>query len=354
MQKLAFLPTLPIILAVRSYAFVATTLFVGALPSPKSSCLSQQQISDVETAHFDLSSGVSMLVESSKPKHLTKKPPILFLHGSFHGSWCWSEHFFPFFVERGFPVVALNWRGTGGTKAGDGVKKVKIMEHVADLSSFLEHVLPRLGYADVKPIVVCHSFGGLAVMKYLEQNPASKFSGIVMMCSVPPSGNGKMTMRYLKRSLMDSWKITAGFAMKRVLKNDVLCRELFFGGKIKTREDGSIEDYGITDDDIHRYQAYFARDSNATIDLFDLAKQLPSSSTISDGRASFVAQLPPRLVMGATDDMVVDREGVEETAKYFGLDDYKMVDSPHDVMLGAKWQNAAVALYEWINEKVKL
>ncbi len=295
-----------------------------------------------------------MLVESSKPKNLTNKPPLLFLHGSFHGSWCWSEHFFPFFVERGFPVVAPNLRGTGGTKAGDGVKKVKIMEHVADFNAFLEDVLPQLGYTDVKPIVVCHSFAGLAVMKYLEQNPATRFSGIVMMCSVPPSGNGKMTKRYLRRSLVDSWKITAGFAMKRVLKNDVLCRELFFGGKTKTREDGSIENYGLADDDILRYQAYFARDSDATIDLFDLATQLPSSATTLDGRALFVAQLPPCLVMGATDDMVVDRDGVTETAKYFGQDDFKLVDSPHDVMLGAKWQNAAIALHKWIEEKVML
>ncbi|GAX28414.1 hypothetical protein FisN_4Hh395 [Fistulifera solaris] len=354
MRRLAFIPTLSILFVIRSYAFVATTPFVSALPSFKSLCLSQQQVADVETAHFDLSTGVSMLIESSKPKKWTNKPPILFLHGSFHGSWCWSERFFPFFVERGFPVVALNWRGTGGTKAGDGVTKVKITEHVADLNSFLEDVLPQLGYADVKPTVVCHSFGGLAVMKYLEQNPASKFSGIVMMCSVPPSGNGKMTMRYLKRSLIDSWKITAGFAMKRVLTNDVLCRELFFGGMIKAREDGSVEDYGIPDADVHRYQAYFARDSAATIDLLDLAKQLPSSATTSDGRASFVAQLPPCLVMGATDDMVVDREGIDETAKYFGLDDYKMIDSPHDVMLGAKWQNAATALHQWIEDKVLL
>jgi hypothetical protein len=29
-------------------------------------------------------------------------------------------------------------------------------------------------------------------------------SGIVTICSVPPSGSGPMTVRYLKRSLLDS------------------------------------------------------------------------------------------------------------------------------------------------------
>jgi hypothetical protein len=23
-----------------------------------------------------------------------RKPPILFVHGSFHGAWCWEENFF--------------------------------------------------------------------------------------------------------------------------------------------------------------------------------------------------------------------------------------------------------------------
>lgn len=289
---------------------------------------------------------------SSSAKH-----PLLFLHGSFHGSWCWSERFFPYFVEKGYPVVALNWRGTGGTFAGDGVKKVKIMEHVADLESFLEDVLPSIFPGNKKkPIVICHSFGGLAVMKYLETQPekaANAFAGICTMCSVPPSGNGKMTMRFLRRSLLASWKITAGFAMKRASTNPVLCRQLFFGGEKKMGADGTTveEDYGVSDEDISRYQSYFVRDSEATIDLLDLAKQLPSAVTTDEGRAPFVEKLPPCLVMGASDDAIVDLEGLQETATYFGLDAPEVVDSPHDVMLGAKWKNAADALDEWIADR---
>ena len=193
-------------------------------------------------------------------------------------------------------------------------------------------------------------------MKYLETRPAkaSQIAGIVTMCSVPPSGNGKMTMRFLRRSLSDSWKITAGFAMKRATKNPVLCRQLFFGGEKKVSEDGTVvDDYGVSDEDIDRYQQLFTRDSEATIDLFDLAKQLPSSVTTDDGKAPFVDKLPPCFVMGATDDMIVDREGVQETATYFGLDTYKLVDSPHDVMLGAKWKNAADTLDEWIAHNIQ-
>jgi hypothetical protein len=145
-------------------------------------------------------------------------------------------------------------------------------------------------------------------------------------------------MRYLRRSLRDSWKITAGLAMKQCLTDASLCRDLFFGSN------GRV----VTDADVARYQQHFARDSAATIDLMHLAKCLPSNKAV-DGKAAYVEQLPPCMVMGAVDDFIVDREGVEETARYFGVS-ATYVDSPHDVMLGAKWRNGADAIAAWLQQ----
>jgi len=291
-----------------------------------------------------------MQVLSSVPKHTTTKPTLLFLHGSFHGAWCWAENFFPYFTERGYPVVALSWRGTGGTFAGEGVKKVKITEHVEDLESLLDQLESIVGLPGAKrPVLIAHSFGSLAVMKDLELYPerARDLSGVAILCGVPPSGNGKLTLRTLKRSFTDSWKITAGFAMKRCNKKPDLCRDLFFGGPVVQREDGTVDDHGISDNDVLRYQSYFARDSAATIDLLDLAKILPSAAAV-DGVAPFAHELSSALVLGATRDFIVDREGNQETSVYFGLKDPVMVDSPHDVMRGSNWRNAANALADWL------
>ena len=263
---------------------------------------------------------------------------------------CWAENFFPYFTELGYPVVAISWRGTGGTFAGEGVKKVKITEHVEDLESLLDQLESIVGLPSAKrPVLIAHSFGSLAVMKDLEIYPerGRQLSGVAVLCGVPPSGNGKLTLRTLKRSLKDSWKITAGFAMKRCNKKPELCRDLFFGGPIYKREDGTVEDHGISDEDVLRYQSYFARDSAATIDLLDLAKILPSAAAV-DGMAPFLKELPPAFVLGATRDFIVDEEGNLETAMYFGLEEPVMVDSPHDVMLGSNWRNAADALADWL------
>jgi pimeloyl-ACP methyl ester carboxylesterase len=314
-----------------------------------------------------LSTGISMKIFISQPEPNNNNHQILlFLHGSFHSGWCWMEYWGPYFTSKGYTVIAPCWRGTEGTYAVDNTKKVKIQEHVADLHSLLQQLPTILESTNndrkqgskmqrklVPPIVITHSFGGLAVMKYLEQLHSenipinSIFSGVVTICSVPPSGNGPMTVRFLKRSIKDSYKITVGFAMKRCLTNIQLCRELFF-------------DETITDNQITKYQQYFTNDSKATIDLLDLAKQLPSKYTNKHGIANFVLEsdsntmlnLPPIAVMGATDDFIVDTVGIQETASYFGCNnsDTIFINSPHDVMLGSKWENGASLLYQWLKK----
>lgn len=313
---------------------------------------------------------------SSNSVNPVPKPLLVFLHGSFHGSWCWAEHWFEHFVNLGYPVLAPSWRGTGGTFAGVGVKKVPICSHVQDLHELLTQHLNELVPNDGKgrhqkvprPVVlVSHSFGGLVVMKLLEAYPelllleedealdssssalppTTRVVGVATLCSVPPSGNGPMTMRYLKRSLRASWKVTAGLAMKKVLTDPELCRELFFA----TPSDSSDEK-ALSDADLTRYQTYFTRDSEATIDLLDLARKLPSARIDNDGQAPFVKRLPPCLVVGAKHDFIVDPVGAQETAQYYGLDEPLWVDSPHDIMLTPRWTETATVVAQWLSEAV--
>mmetsp|Transcript_29712 Transcript_29712/g.45963 ORF Transcript_29712/g.45963 Transcript_29712/m.45963 type:complete len:408 (-) Transcript_29712:103-1326(-) len=298
---------------------------------------------------------------SSSSSSKNNKPTLAFLHGSFHASWCWAENYMPYFASLGYPCVAFSLQGTGGTPVMEmGAKKVKIASHVADLNAFLKGLsdddTASLGLGlgdDPKILLIGHSFGGLTIMKWLEQTYGDNnddnsnspkdinLAGVGLMCSVPPSGNGAMTMRFIRRSLVDAWKITAGFVMKKAITDKAICRDLFFGG--------TEDDNGISDEDVERYQSYFQRDTVATIDLGDLAKKLPSAlADVETGRAPFVDRLPPVFVVGATEDFIVDREGVDETARYMGLEEPLIVDSPHDVMLGRRWNNGADAILEFI------
>ena len=285
-------------------------------------------------------------IKSSEANGSAERPTLVFIHGSFHAAWCWAENYLPFFASNGYRSTALSLRGTNGTFAGKNVKKVKIMDHVDDIDAFLQYV-ESSNENSMKPILIAHSFGGLAVMKYLEtkcQNtsPSDLLTGVVLFCSVPPSGNGKMTLRFLMRSIRNSWKIFAGFAFKKCINDADLCRTLFFA----TKDDPSG---GIEDKDLVRYQYYFERDTVATIDLGDLSKHLPSLNTNSDGVAYFAInhEQLPTLIVGASDDFIVDYEGVVETSKYFGVQPIT-VNSPHDVMLGPLWRSGANLLKQWL------
>ena len=45
------------------------------------------------------------------PENQTHQTPLLFIHGMWHGAWCWDEFFLPFFAGHGFHVTALSLRG---------------------------------------------------------------------------------------------------------------------------------------------------------------------------------------------------------------------------------------------------
>ena len=75
----------------------------------------------ITTETIDLSSGVSAEVKSCilpSARRNNGKSPLVFIHGSFHAAWCWTEQYFPYFASRGYPCIAISLRGTSGTFAG--------------------------------------------------------------------------------------------------------------------------------------------------------------------------------------------------------------------------------------------
>ncbi len=45
------------------------------------------------------------------PCRESHKTPVLFVHGAWHGAWCWDEHFLDFFAEQGYRSLAVSLRG---------------------------------------------------------------------------------------------------------------------------------------------------------------------------------------------------------------------------------------------------
>ena len=117
-------------------------------------------------------------VITREPEGNARTTPILFVHGMFHGAWCWEEHFLPFFAQRGYAAHALSLRGHAGSEGCERLRWTSLADYVSDLGQVVNQ-LPR------PPVLVGHSMGGMITQKYLQshQSPAA-----VLLASISPIG----------------------------------------------------------------------------------------------------------------------------------------------------------------------
>ncbi|KAK1423482.1 hypothetical protein QVD17_18785 [Tagetes erecta] len=285
-----------------------------------------------------LSSGLNMEViyqksmQNQTPNEQTlNRPPLVFVHGSFHAAWCWAENWLPFFSQNGFDSYALSLLGQGESDAPDGAVAGSLQTHAEDIADFIKT------QTALSPVLIGHSFGGLIVQYYvanLEKDLSGNLAGAVLVCSVPPTGNSGLVWRYLFTKPVAAFKVTMSLAAKAFQTSLPLCKETFF-----SRE---MDDHLVL-----RYQELMTESSR--LPLFDLRKLNASLP---------VASVPNRstrvLVMGAADDFIVDAKGLEETGSFYGVQPVCVEGVAHDVMLDSSWKKGAELILSWIQNSVEI
>ena len=233
----------------------------------------------ITSSQVRLNTGIDMQLLSRRASSPSTAPPVLFVHGTFHGAWCWENWLELFSETLGVDCHAVSLRGTSGSPA-PGQKNARIGEHVADLRALVDD-----GPLAAPPVLVGHSFGGAFVLKYLEAGGAA--AGAALLCSVPPSGNTPMVLRFLRRSLRKSWLITKGFALKSAATSAADARALFF-------------DERLADAELAGYMERFDADSRCPLDVGDFNANLPIGDGKAGSRAAWLTRAPPaRIVLGA-------------------------------------------------------
>lgn len=289
-------------------------------------------------AAFTTSDGVELEVARASPTTTAPTPtsrraPLVFVHGSYHAAWCYEEHFAGYFNARGRETTSVSLRGHGASGTTPGAATAgTLASHARDVG---EVVRSARGDEDEgpAPVVFGHSFGGLVAQKMVADGDV-EVSGLGLLASVPPSGNGEMVKRFLKRDLWTSLKITYAFITKAFGTNPRLCRECFFSPS-------------LSDEDVARFAAKINASSELRmLDLKALKEELPVQKPAAGSRNADV----PVLVLGGALDFVVDREGLEETASWFAPRAELVVEPSlaHDVMLDADWEIAAARIERWL------
>ena len=241
--------------------------------------------------------------------------PLLFVHGKWHGAWCWEENFLPFFAESGYDSYALSLRGHANSEG-------KIWG--ADIADYVSDVAQIANGLRTPPVIIGHSMGGFITQKYLETHapPAA-----VLLTSVPPYGLWPATFSLLRRHPLVVLKVLAQLRFYPVIETPALAHDALFSADMPAEQ-------------VLTYQKRL-NDESFRAYLDELGLNLIRTKRVKT----------PLLVIGAEKDSVISQKAVKDTAKAYGTHAEIFPGLAHDVMLEAGWRSVAERMLIWFKEK---
>lgn len=103
---------------------------------------------------------------------------FIFIHGGFHGAWCWHRVIGPLEAAGHVPVaIDLPGRGADGARVG-----------TVTLEDYVERVAGAVAEFTGPVILVAHSQGGVSASQFAERNPTSVKRLVYISAIVPATG----------------------------------------------------------------------------------------------------------------------------------------------------------------------
>ncbi|WP_420630109.1 alpha/beta hydrolase [Candidatus Leptofilum sp.] len=251
-----------------------------------------------------------------KPTEQTKQTPLLFIHGAWHGAWCWDEYFLPYFAEHGYAVYAPSLRGHGQSGGAKRLRWSSAKDYVADVAETAAK-LPQ------PPVIIGHSMGGYVVQKYLED---VTLPGAILLASVPPQGVWRITLRSAWRFPWQFAKLNAKMSLYPLVETAELAQFHFFSSNMPAEQ---VKDYFAQLGD-ESYRGF--------LDM--LLFNLPRPARVKT----------PMLVLGGESDTIFSMDEVKATARAYNTQPH-FFPMAHDMMLEAGWEQVAEKMVGWLEEK---
>lgn len=253
-------------------------------------------------------------VGASTPAH---QAPLLFVHGAWHGAWCWAEHYLNFFAGRGYRALAVSLRGHGKSSLQQRLRGCSGADYVDDVRS-VAHALPT------PPVLIGHSMGGYVVQKYLESSPAP--AG-VLLASISARGAVGLSRRLNFRHpwLMMGFHFTG--RSLQLFNTPERVRELLYSAT-------------TPDADVVRYKALLQEESQRVLlDVLMLNAVRPQRITT------------PLLVVGAEHDGALAVSEQHALARAYGTIAEIVPGMGHNMMLEPGWEAVAERIHAWLGAR---
>lgn len=253
-------------------------------------------------------------ITTKTPDEIKHDNPLLFVHGGWHGSWCWEKYFVPYFVNHGYECHTFNFRGHGGTSNNKSLKRTTIGDYVRDLTQVIEGI-------DKDPILIAHSMGGLVVQNYLTQHNAP---AAVLLAPVPPWGVIRTTLKVAFRYPLSFLKANLLLSLYPLVNNEKKVRKLFF-----------TED--LAEDELSEY-AKLIEDESYLAFLGMLFLSLPKTKKVNTSM----------YILGGDQDWIFNPKQIKGTAKRYKADSIIFEGVGHNMMLDPRWESVANKTLEWL------
>ncbi len=250
-----------------------------------------------------------------RPIQPTCTTPLLFVHGAWHGAWCWDEKFLPYFAAQGFTAHTVSFRNHGRSAAVGALRWRRGAEYVADITQAVREI-------GQPPVLVAHSLGGYVAQKYLE---TARVPATVLLAPASPQGIWGATRRLARRHPWLFLKANMQLRLQPLISSPALVQETFFSPTLPADQ---VQHYAGQMQD-ESYRAY----------LDAMFLNLPRRRRVAQG---------PLLILGAADDQVFSRREIRALARAYGANGGIMPAMAHDMMLDPGWQAVADRIIRWL------
>jgi pimeloyl-ACP methyl ester carboxylesterase len=249
-----------------------------------------------------------------EPKGQGKSTSLIFLHGAWHGAWCWEEHFLDYFAGQGFCSIAFSLRGHGRSESKSDLRWTRLEEYVEDLLSVTQSL-------ESPPVIIAHSMGGYILLKYLEKYTAK---AAVIAAPVPPRYIWKVLGRLALERPLTTLKAFSSLSLLPLIGSEELCKKSFFSEDLNQ----------------DKLKLYFSKMQDASFRSFMdvLFFAVPPKR-----------KLPiPAVIFGAEKDGFFGPEIISHLARDYQTDFDILPQVAHDFMLEDNWELAAGRILGWI------
>ncbi len=250
-----------------------------------------------------------------RPRGRRGLPPVLLVHGAWHGAWCWDQGFMERLAARGHDVAAVSLRGHGNS---DGRGPWAMRTH--GIAGYVEDVARAASTMGGTPVVVGHSLGGFVVRRYLaEGGPA--VAGI-LLAPVPTTGVLPLLLRLARAEPAAVARVFATLGCRPVVSDPARAARLLFSGRMPGREASRL--HAMMGDESFRA-------------FLELLRPRPDPSRVR----------VPVAVFAAGGDGILTQGEMEATARSLGTVPRTYLGMGHDMMLEPGWERLADDVSAW-------